>query len=198
MAGPVTHAGQHLDGVEAAHGRAAPAELARHVHEAPKIAGEQQFGARLLDRRRLLLDDGVGDGRILDAERAAEAAAHVVALELPHLKTVHGGEQLARLAKHIELAQARASVVIGGRAAQAAPLGPIAADVDQELGDLVSLLAERHRRAPARRDRRRAPRGSAGGSSRRRSPMAPRHSRKARRARRPAGRGRRRAPCRRC
>ena len=52
-------------------------QLARHVHQAAEIAGEQRAGAGRGDRRGLLLDDGVGDVGILDAERAAEAAADV-------------------------------------------------------------------------------------------------------------------------
>ena len=63
-------------------------QLAGHVHQAAEIAGEQQAGAGRRDVRRLLGDDGVGDVGILDAERAAEAAADV--------GVAHLGEREAR------------------------------------------------------------------------------------------------------
>ena len=62
------------------------------------------------------VDHGVGDVGILDAERAAEAAADLGVLHLRQRQPVDGGQQLARLRLDAELAQARAGVVIGDAA----------------------------------------------------------------------------------
>ena len=77
IAGRVRHARQHFGDVARLHRLAEPLQLARHVHQAAEIAGEQRVGAGRRDVLGLLGDDGVGDVRIFDAERAAEAAAHI-------------------------------------------------------------------------------------------------------------------------
>ena len=125
--------------MKGAHPRASPAELARHVHQAAEIAGEQDLGACLLDGGGLLLDDGIGDVRVFDAEGAAEAAADVVALELAHFEPDHLAQQGARLGMDAELAQARATVVIGARRGERAPFRDVPDDIDEEAEKLVSL-----------------------------------------------------------
>ena len=61
---------------------AEPLQPARHVHQAAEIAREQRAGAGRRDVLGLLGDDGVGDVGIFDAERAAEAAAHIGVVHL--------------------------------------------------------------------------------------------------------------------
>ena len=107
-------AGQHLGHV--AHGdfAALAGQLARHVHQAAEVAGQQHVGAGRRDLLRLALDDGVGDLGILDRERAAEAAAHLRIGQLDQLQALDRAQKPARLLADAELAQARAAVVIGG------------------------------------------------------------------------------------
>ncbi len=147
----VGHAGEHLDGVEAAHLRALARELAGHVHQAAEVAAEQQLRAAALDRGGLVAHDGVRDRRVLDAERAAEAAAHVVAFEGLQLEPGDGAEQRARLVVHAELAQPRAAVVVRGAGVEPAPLRPVAHHVDEEARDLPSAFGHALRALGPRR-----------------------------------------------
>src|ERR1051325_5749474 len=89
-------------------------QLARHVHQTAEIPGEQHGGAGRRGVRRLLLDDRVGDVRILDAEGAAEPAADVGIAHLRERESAHRAKQPARLDAHAALAQARAAVGTGG------------------------------------------------------------------------------------
>ena len=82
-------------------------QLAGHVHQASEIAGEQRLGAACRHIGRFLAHHVVGDFRIFDAERAAEAAAHLRILHLGHFQAPDLGQKPARLAADVELAQAR-------------------------------------------------------------------------------------------
>ena len=103
----------------------------------PRSPASRRSAPVLLDCRCFFLDDGVGDGRVLDTEGPAETAAHVIALELPHLQPIHGGEQLARLGEDAEFAQAGTAIVIGGCRAEGSDRRPTAPDIGQEARDLV-------------------------------------------------------------
>ena len=94
-------------------------------------------------RARLLLDDGVGDVGVLDAERAAEAATDVRVRKFGERQAVDRLEQTARLVADAELAQARARVVIGDRAGEGGIDLGHAAHVDQKADQLVDLGLER-------------------------------------------------------
>ena len=97
IGGSVELAGQHLGDVAHCDRAALARQLARHVHQAAEIAGEQHVGAGRRDVLGLLLDDGVGDVGILDAEGAAEAAAHVGVGSSTSSRPLTEREQLARL-----------------------------------------------------------------------------------------------------
>ena len=107
------HAGEHLGDMADADRRPCALELAGHVEQAAEIAGEQRVGAGRRDIRGLVAHHLVGDLRILDAERAAEAAAHFGARQLGELRPVDRAQEKARLLLDAELAQARAGIVIG-------------------------------------------------------------------------------------
>src|SRR5438477_989941 len=94
-------------------------ELAGDGEEAAEVAGEHRPGAGGGDRGGLLLGDGAGDVGVLDAERAAEAAALFRAAELAQRQPGDRLEELARLALDAELAEVRAGVVVGHRAVEA-------------------------------------------------------------------------------
>ena len=89
----VAHVGQHLGDVAHLHRAALALQLARHVHQAAEIAGQQRVGAGRGDVAGLLADHGVGDLGILHAERAAEAAAHFWRLHLAQREALHRAEQ---------------------------------------------------------------------------------------------------------
>ena len=60
---PFRHAREDFGGVEHPGPGAVAMQLARHVHQASKIAAEQQVGAAGDDVFRLVADDGVGNMR---------------------------------------------------------------------------------------------------------------------------------------
>ena len=77
IGGVVGHAGEHFGDVTGYSPAALALQLAGHVHQAAEVAGEQRVRAGRRDVGGLLLDDRIGDVRILDAEGAAETAADV-------------------------------------------------------------------------------------------------------------------------
>ena len=92
----------------------------------------------------LLLDDGVGDVGIFDAERAAEAAADVGVRQLAQVKPRDRFQQLARLPLDAELAQPGAGIVIGDAFRRDARRDRCDAEhVGQEAHQLVGLLGKR-------------------------------------------------------
>ena len=136
---------EHLDHVTRLEGAALAAGLAGHVHQAAEIAGEDQIGAGGGDVAGLVADHDVGDVGVLDAERAAEAAADVVFHHLAQFQSFDRAEERAGLGLDAEAAQARAAVVIGDGNRRRDGDGPHAEHVGQERGDLVGLGAERRR-----------------------------------------------------
>ncbi len=117
-------------------------QLARHVHQAAEIAGEQGVGAGRDDLVALARDDRVGQFAVFDREGSAEAAADVGLVELDQAEAFDAGEQLARLVMHAELAQARAGIVIGGDAGKARRDAGHAELVDQEARQLAAFGRE--------------------------------------------------------
>ena len=87
----------------------------------PSSPDSTSSGADAIDVGRLCRDHGVGDVGELHREQPAEAAASFGAGHLDQLQALHGGEQAARLLLDLELAQARAAVVIGDAAGEACP-----------------------------------------------------------------------------
>ena len=122
------------------------ASLAReppgHVHQAAEVAGEQRSGPGARHGGSLVLDHGGRDVGIFDAERAAEAAAHLRVRHFGEREALHLRQQGARLVLHAEFAQPRAAVVIDGRHRPAGPHVLEAADIDEEGGQLPHPLAE--------------------------------------------------------
>ena len=113
-------AGEHLGDMAAGDWRALPRQLAGNVHQAAELAGQHQLRLRRFDVRRLCRHHGVGDVGELHREQPAEAAASFGAGHLDQLQARHGGEQAARLLLDLQLAQARAAVVIGDAAGEGA------------------------------------------------------------------------------
>ena len=97
----------------------------------------------------------VGDVGILDAERAAEAAAHVGVLQFRQRQAGDRLEQAARLLAHAQLAQARAGIVIGDRAGEGGVDPVDAAHIDEEADEFEGLAPRAPRHAPPTQDRRR-------------------------------------------
>ncbi len=108
----------------------------------PASTSEQQARAAAVDGVGLLADDRVRDRRILDAEGAAETAAHVVALERLEGESGHLVEQGARLVMDAELAQAGATVVVGEAGVELHIGGRKVHHVHQEAHEFVSAFAE--------------------------------------------------------
>ena len=126
-------------------GAALALQLAGHVHQAAEVAGKQRGRAGRGDRFGLLLDDGVGDVGILDAERAAEAAAHIGVLQFDQLQSGDRFQEPPRLVADGKLAQARAGVVIGHRAGEGGVDRRHAAHIDQKADQFEHLGGKRHR-----------------------------------------------------
>ena len=186
----VGHPGEHLGDVPARHRAALPLQLAGDVQQAAEIAGEHGAGTRCRDRRRLALDHVVGDLGVLDAERAAEAAAGFRVLHFGERQPVDRSEQPARLVAHPHLAQARAGVVVGdGSRERRRRPAPRRA---RRPGSSRSRGPCRRTPAPGRPSplRRRAVRDSAPSASPRTTPTAPPRSRRARTRRSSASRAR--------
>ena len=120
-------------------------QLARHVHEAAKVARQQQVGAGGDDGVSLFADDGVGDGGIFDAEGSAKAAACLLAGKRGQGKALDLGEQAARLRLHPQFAQARAAVMIGGGRVEADAIGFPAQHLVQIGHDLEGFRGHRLR-----------------------------------------------------
>lgn len=137
-----SHAGQHLGRMEGAHARALALELAGHVHQATEVATEQQARAAAVDRAGLLADDRVRDRRVLDAEGAAETAAHIVTLERLQREPGHLAQQGARLVMDTELAQAGATVVVGEAGGRASRRRAQSASRRPEAHEFVGAFAE--------------------------------------------------------
>ena len=127
------------------------AELARHVHQAAEIAGEQRRRAGGRDVRRSSCSTmALEISRILHAERAAEAAAHVAVMHLVQRQALRRSPA--------------AGAAAPGRRARAGPSrnrdrsprprtrrrrAVDAEHVDQKLDQLVGLAPRAHRRAAA-------------------------------------------------
>ena len=94
--------------------RAAPRQPSGDVHEAAEVAREHQLGTGGGDVGCLVVDHFGRDLRVLDAEGAAEAAAHLGAGQLDQLETAYALQQAARLLLDAELAQAGAGIVVSG------------------------------------------------------------------------------------
>ena len=117
----------------------------------PRSPANKSSGFAAAALADLLVDHRVGDVGVLDRERAAEAAAYLAVGHLDEFEAGDLGEQRARLALDVELAQARAAVVIGRAARRARRARVHAAHIDQEGGQLVDALGERDGAAPPRR-----------------------------------------------
>ena len=87
-------------------------------------------------------DHGIGDVGKLHREQPAETAAGLGARHLDQLQSRHGGEQAARLLLDLQLAQARAAVMVGHAAREAARHRRHAAHVDEERDELVHAFGE--------------------------------------------------------
>ena len=105
---------QHLGDVPDLHGRALALEPAGDVEQAAQVAGQHEGRPGARDVGRLVGHHLGRDLGVLDAEGAAEAAADLGGRHLGELEAAHAGEEAARLALHLELAQAGAGVVVGG------------------------------------------------------------------------------------
>ena len=162
-------------------------EAAGHVHQAAQVAGQHQVGAGGRDVLDLVRDHPGRDLGILDAERAAEPAADLALVHLEQAQPVDTGQELARLALDLELAQARAAVVIGGGRRRTGPRPR--ARHGRRPGSSPARGSGRPARPPAPSSPGRRRTAPAGGRAacRRRSPRGPRHSRSRRRPR--SGRG---------
>ena len=117
-------------------------QLARHVHQAAEIAGEQGVGAGRDDLVALARDDCVGEFAVLDREGSAEATADVGLVEFDQAQAFDAGEQLARLVAHAEFAQARTGIVVDGDAGKTRRDAGHAERIDQEARQLAALGGE--------------------------------------------------------
>ena len=70
-------------------GAAFALQLARHVHQAAEVAGQQRVGAGAGDIGRFLANHGIRYFRVLHAEGAAEAAADLGRLHLAQREPLH-------------------------------------------------------------------------------------------------------------
>ena len=113
IGGSSRHSREHLGDVADPHRSTLALHLARHVHEAAEIAGEQGVGAARGDIGALLRDDRVGQLAVFGREGSAEAAADFAVREIDQPQPFDAREQLARLPLDAQLAQARAGIVIG-------------------------------------------------------------------------------------
>jgi hypothetical protein len=129
--------------VTAFHLRAVARQPAGDVQEAAKIGCEQASRAGLDDIADLGLIDGARDPRVFDREGAAEAAAHFGLLHLGERKPVDAFEQSPRRIAHLQLAQARAGIVIGDVSLE--PRGNLVEPkhLDEETCELVALGGKR-------------------------------------------------------
>ena len=123
--------------------RAAPVQFSGHVHQAAEIAAKQQIGVGRFDIAGFFIDDGVGDGRVFDAECSAEAAAGLAIRQRRQRKARDLGEKRARLALNAKFAQSRAAVVIGRARGKRDSLRTKAEDIDEEAGQLIAFRGER-------------------------------------------------------
>ncbi len=139
IGGVIELAGQHFGHMAHGDRLAVALQFAGDVHETAEVAAEQHVGAGRRHGRRLLGDHGVRDVGILDAERAAEAAAGLGVGELLQHEAFDRAEQPARLAAHAAFAQARAGIVIGDGPVEARFGARDAEHVDEELGQFVGL-----------------------------------------------------------
>src|ERR1700722_12029581 len=95
------------------HGPALALHLARHVHQAAEVAGEQSIGAAGGDIGALLRDDRIRELAVFGREGSAEAAADFAIGEIDQPEPFDAREQSAWLARDPQFAQARAGIVIG-------------------------------------------------------------------------------------
>ena len=87
-----------------------------HVQEAAEISSQQSVRAGGGDIGHFIADHAGRNFRIFNAERAAEAAAHIGVRQLLQLQTPDARQQPARLFLHTELAQAGTGIMIGDTA----------------------------------------------------------------------------------
>ncbi len=89
------------------------AQTPGHVEQAAHIPGEQKLGACGLNVSRLVRHHAGGDGGVLNAERAAKAAAQLGLGHFLQREAGDAGEQRAGLGFYPKLAQAGTGIVIG-------------------------------------------------------------------------------------
>src|SRR5688572_28337129 len=149
--GPVGHAGQHLGDVARLDLAAGALQLAGDVEQAPHVRRQHHVGAGRFDVGDLVRDHAVGDVGELDAERAAEAAARLAVRQLLEVEAANLGQQFARLALDLQLAQRRAGIVIGHRLRERRRHPVPLRHVAQELRQLIGLVGQRARTRGERR-----------------------------------------------
>ena len=143
------------------------------MKQASEVAADHRVRAGGLDGVDLLVGHGFRDRGVLDAERAAEAAADVGPLHLAQLGPARRGEERTGLFADAELAQPGTGIVIGDAARwraggfRAPPRHP-GKEIDQLVcpagergglagpfgivGEEVGKMADEHRAARSRRD----------------------------------------------
>nr|BFE82286.1 hypothetical protein GCM10020093_048870 [Planobispora longispora] len=128
------------------HPRALAAQGSADVHQAGVVGGAEHLGAGGHDVVHLVGAHGGGDGRVLDGEGAAEAAALLRARERDQLQAPDAPQQPGGAVAEMEPAQGVAGRVVDHPVREGGADVGHPEDVDQELRQVVDLRRRlRHR-----------------------------------------------------
>src|SRR5205085_11456241 len=120
--------------------RAPPREAAADLQQARAVDGGADLRPTLLDRRTLVREHRARGVRVLDRERAAEAAALLGSGQVDELETADLPQQPERRVTHVRHAQRVARRVIHDATGEARADVLDAEPADQELGELEDAL----------------------------------------------------------